>query len=204
MMPAHPILALLERTDKWSLGGGKATLYAPAFPKFLDTPGFWDEAYFADIRLERLFCVLALDERARPVILRRALRRWTPDRLLTIYTVEGNPALRIQEERVVTPNDTLACRLTLTNSGPTPARLHLLLWSLQTSCDLPAPQCAATVEAVERDSDALSFAHRVHEEHKAEGGRRKEKKIQIPPSSFRLPPCFSSLSAAAACPNRGR
>src|SRR5690349_1698620 len=48
---------LLERTDKWYLGGGKAAMYAPVFPKYLDTPGFWDEAYFADIRLERLFCL---------------------------------------------------------------------------------------------------------------------------------------------------
>jgi hypothetical protein len=156
------VLALLERTDKWYLGSGKGTLYAPAFPKFLDTPGFWDETYFADIRLERLFCLLVLDERARPVNLRRALRRWTPDRLLTIYTVEGNPGLRIQEERVVTSQDTLACRLTLTNSGPMPARLHLLLWSLQTCRDLPVEQFVNTATSVEHDSDALSFAHGGH------------------------------------------
>ena len=124
------------------------------------------------------FCALFLDERARPVNLRRALRRWTPDRLLTIYTVEGCPALRIQEERVVTPNDTLACRLTLTNSGPTPAGLHLLLWSLQTCGDLDANPLAATVEAVERYSDALSFAHRVQGEWKSgelEEWRREER-----------------------------
>jgi hypothetical protein len=154
--------ALLERPDKWYLGGGRATLFAPAFPKWLDTPGFWDEAYFADIRLERLFCVLLIDENGRPLTLRRAVRRWTPDRLLHIYTVEGAPNLRLQEERVITPNDTLACRLTLSNSGAEPARLHLLLWSLQTRQELPPDRFATTVEAVERDLDALSFAHRLH------------------------------------------
>src|SRR5579871_1431011 len=119
--------SLLERSDKWYLGGGKAAMFAPAFPRFLDTPGFWDEAYFADIRLERLFCLLLLDENARPLTLRRAVRRWTPDRLTQIYTVEGVATLRVQEERIVTPNDTLACRLTLHNSGPETARLNLLL-----------------------------------------------------------------------------
>jgi hypothetical protein len=154
--------ALLERSDKWYLGGGRAALFAPAFPKYLDTPGFWDEAYFADIRLERLFSVLLLDESARPLTLRRAVRRWTPDRLIQLYTVENHPGLRIQEERVVTPNDTLACRLTLTNSGAETARLHLLLWSLQTRRELPSDAFAATVEAVERAPDALSFACRLH------------------------------------------
>jgi hypothetical protein len=154
--------ALLERADKWYLGGGKAAMYAPAFPGFLDTPGFWDESYFADIRLERLFCLLLLDEQGRPLTLRRALRRWTPDRLTLLYTVEGHPALRVQEERTVTPNDTLACRLTLTNSGALPLRLHLILWSLQTQRTLPADEFATTVEAVEQEPDALTFAHRVH------------------------------------------
>ncbi|HZO92102.1 MAG TPA: trehalase family glycosidase [Chthonomonadaceae bacterium] len=152
-------LALLERPDKWYLGGGKAAMYAPAFPKYLDTPGFWDEAYFADIRLERLFCVLALDESARPLTLRCAVRRWTPDRLTQIYTVEGLPGLRLQEERVVTPNDTLACRLTISNSGTQPVHLHLLLWSLQAQRELPPDGFATTVAEVRRDLDALSFAH---------------------------------------------
>ncbi len=154
MLTPAQALALLERNDKWSLGGGGASVYAPAFPRWLDTPGFWDEAYFADIRLDRLYCLLALDDNARPLILRRALRRWTPDRLLHIYTVEGQPTLRIQEERVVTANDTCACRLTLTNAGASPVRLHLMLWSLPP---------ASSVTNVQQDMDALSFAHSVQD-----------------------------------------
>ena len=45
--------------------------------------------------------------------LRCALRRWTPDRLTLLYTIEGRSELRVQEERVLTSNDTLASRLTL-------------------------------------------------------------------------------------------
>jgi hypothetical protein len=164
VQPRLDPLALLARTDKWFLGGGKAALYAPAFPKHLDTPGFWDEAYFADIRLERLYCLLLLDERGKPLPLRCALRRWTPDCLTLLYTVEGRSGLRVQEERVLTGNDTLASRLTFQNAGGRAARLHVLLWSLQETQALSAedPRTLATAEAVERAPDALSFAHRLH------------------------------------------
>lgn len=156
-------LALLERADKWFLGGGKAALYAPAFPKHLDTPGFWDEAYFADIRLERLYCLLLLDENGKPLPLRCALRRWTPDRLTLLYTVEGRSGLRVQEERVLTPNDTLASRLTFQNTSGRTVPLNVLLWSLQETQLLPPgdPRTLSTAEAVERAPDALSFAHRI-------------------------------------------
>ena len=108
MLTPSQVLALLERNDKWYLGGGRASVYAPAFPRWLDTPGFWDEAYFADIRLDRLYCLLALDDNARPLALRRALRRWTPDRLLQIYTIEGHDWLpcafrKSASSRLVTP-----------------------------------------------------------------------------------------------------
>ncbi len=152
---------ILERNDKWFLGGGRATQYAPPFPKSVDTPGFWDETYFADIRLERLFCVLVMNEQGRPLTLHRALRRWTPDKLTQIYTIEGLPYLQIQEERVVTPNDTFISRLTLRNRGTTPLVLHLLQWSLQARQELIPGQAGVSADALERDLDAFSFAHRV-------------------------------------------
>src|SRR2546428_407179 len=123
--------SLLERSDKWYLGGGRAAMFAPAFPRFLDTPGFWDEAYFAAIRIERLFCLLFLDGNARPLPPRPAPRRWTPGRLAQIYPVEGIPGLRIQEEPVVPPNDSLASRLPFQHTGLRTIHLNVLQWSLQ-------------------------------------------------------------------------
>src|ERR1051326_8781242 len=154
-------LSLLERNDKWYLGGGRAAMFAPAFPRFLDPPVFWDETYYADIRIERLFCLLFLDENGRPLSLRRATRHWTPDRLTQIYTVEGVPGLQIHEDRVVTPNDSFASRLTFQHTGATSARLNVLLWSLQPSSDLPENENAVTIAEVQRDSDAFSFAYRL-------------------------------------------
>ncbi|MCS6776553.1 MAG: trehalase family glycosidase [Chloroherpetonaceae bacterium] len=163
--PLDP-LALLERTDKWYLGGGRALVFAPVFPLFLDTPGFWDEAHYADVRLERLFCLLLLDERGRPLHLRRAIRRWTPDRLLQIHTVEGFASLRVQDERVVTPDDTLACRLTLVNTGATPVHLHLIAWSLQPHGALDT--ATATATDVQQEADVLHFAYRLRDTAPAE------------------------------------
>src|SRR5207247_7079054 len=62
-------LEYLERDDKWYLGGGSGAMFAPAFPRWLDRFGFWDEAYFADVRVERLFTILILNEDERPLTL---------------------------------------------------------------------------------------------------------------------------------------
>ncbi len=156
--------SLLERTDKWFLGGGRATIYAPAFPRHLDTPGFWDESYFADIRLERLFCLLILDAHGKPLPLHCVIRRWTPDRLTLLYTVEGLPGLRLKEERVVTPDNTFASRLTFQNTSGRAANLNILLWSLQETQSISSGESRtlSTAETVERAADSLSFAHRLH------------------------------------------
>ena len=47
-MKTSELLEYLARDDKWYLGGGKALVWAPEFPKFLDRPGFWDQAYYLD------------------------------------------------------------------------------------------------------------------------------------------------------------
>ena len=67
------VLNLLERRDKWFLGGGKGSIYAPPFPRFLQAPGFWDDCHFADTRLSRLYTVLFLDDDGRPVRLTTTL-----------------------------------------------------------------------------------------------------------------------------------
>ena len=63
-------LEYLERSDKWYLGGGRGGIFAPVFPRWLDSFGFWDEAYYVDVRLDRLFTILVLDEKERPISLR--------------------------------------------------------------------------------------------------------------------------------------
>ncbi len=152
-------LEYLEREDKWFLGGGKAAMFAPAFPRFLKEFGFWDEAYFADVRLERLFTVLVLDENGRPLDFSRDNRRWTPDALTQTYS--GPDGLRIREDKVVTPHDVLASRLAIFNEGKRDRTLHLILWSLQDHSFLKPGIGGTSAEHPTRTGDFLTFAHAV-------------------------------------------
>jgi hypothetical protein len=125
----HPLnpLRILERQDKWFLANGRGAMYAPPFPRWLESIGFWDECYWAEVRLERLFAALVLDERFRPLPLRLIRRRWRPDRLTQEWAAQG---LRIRETRVVVGRDVFASKLEVRNAGAKERRLNLILWSM--------------------------------------------------------------------------
>ncbi|HES58074.1 MAG TPA: hypothetical protein ENO21_01445, partial [Firmicutes bacterium] len=61
-MPLIDPIELLAREDKWYLGNGGLLVYAPPFPKYLRSPGFWDECHFGDLAVERLLCVSFVGE----------------------------------------------------------------------------------------------------------------------------------------------
>ncbi|MCC6730078.1 MAG: hypothetical protein IT208_12140 [Chthonomonadales bacterium] len=152
-------LEYLERGDKWYLGGGTGSMYAPAFPRFLDAFGFWDESYFADVRLERLFTLLLLGENARPLPLRREGRRWTPDALSqTFATADG---LRVREDKVVTESHTFGSRLTVQNEGKRARTVDVLLWSLQDHVTFRPGMRATSAERARREGPAIAFEHTV-------------------------------------------
>lgn len=117
-------LALLSRTDKWFLGGGKGALYAPPFPRFLGAPGFWDESYFVDVRLERLFTVLFLESSGRPIRFHSQLEDWRPDRLLMRH--EGD-AVVLRETRCVTEGQAWVSTFEKLSGGE---KLAAVIWSL--------------------------------------------------------------------------
>lgn len=118
------VLNLLERRDKWFLGGGKGSIYAPPFPRFLQAPGFWDDCHFADVRLSRLYTVLFLDDDGRPVRLTTTLESWRPDRLVLLHTA-GN--VKIRERRCVLESQAWVSELELIE-GTQP--LNAFLWTL--------------------------------------------------------------------------
>ncbi len=152
-------LEYLERSDKWYLGGGRGAMFAPAFPRFLDSLGFWDESYFVDVRLERLFTVLILDEKGRPLEMRRDRRRWTPDALTQTHV--SPDGLRIREDKIVSANDTLTSRVTLFNDSKRARNLNFILWSLQERSSFPPGVMSTSAEETARAGDYLTFAHSV-------------------------------------------
>lgn len=116
------VLERLTRKDKWALGGGRGAVCAPPFPKWLQTPGFWDECFLADLRFPRLFTILFMRD-GRPVRTHGRILDWNPARLRVLHEGDG---LTIEEERCVTASNAFVSRLTLVQGPPVDA----FLWSL--------------------------------------------------------------------------
>ena len=85
-------LDLLARTDKWFLSAGEGLLWAPPFPIWLGSPGFWDDAHVFQYPVGPLFTVSFLDDAGRLLDLRPRGHRWTPAALETAYHVEDGAA----------------------------------------------------------------------------------------------------------------
>lgn len=120
----------LRRTDKWYLGGGRALIWAPPFPSFLDWPGFWDEAHYFDQVVERPFGIALLDENGRAIELRPLSRDWRPSELTTAW-MAGD--LLVSERKCVLPQDVLVAELSIWNPTNRPAVLRPVAYTLQRS-----------------------------------------------------------------------
>jgi len=125
----EPNLArLLSRQDKWYVGGGTSVVYAPAFPLFHETPGFWDGVHWADQHVAALFTVLVLDGQWNPIEWRMQRRRWTHE-ALELTWLARNWLLR--ERRVIAPPDVCCSGMRLTSTTDGPQTAHILWWSQQ-------------------------------------------------------------------------
>lgn len=122
-------LTHLERQDKWYLGGGRSSCFAPPFPKHLETLGFWDEAHFAEIPIPRLFTVFILDESGQPLSLKQSTSSWRPDRFR--QTFENNPDLIVREEKVVLADDVFASHITCANRSEETREIDVLVWTIR-------------------------------------------------------------------------
>ena len=91
----------LARDDKWQLGAGDGTLFSPAFPRWLDVPGFWDGANVLRRGVAPLFTVTVLDDEGREIAARVTARRWTPAELTLQYRL--GQGITATEVRTVHP-----------------------------------------------------------------------------------------------------
>ena len=120
----------LRRPDKWYLGGGRALVWAPPFPSFLDWPGFWDEAHYFDHVVERPFTVALLNERGQALELKPLSRDWRPSELTTAW-MAGD--LLVSERKCVLPQDVLVSELSIWNPTGTAAVVQPVAYTLQRS-----------------------------------------------------------------------
>jgi hypothetical protein len=125
-------LALLARADKWSLSATDGIAYAPPFPRWLDSPGFWDEASIHHYAFAPLFTVSALDEDGREIAMRPVARRWTPAELTVDYRLANG--MMASEVRTVQPGGVFASEWLV--QGLRHAPLNLVAWTAHDATDI--------------------------------------------------------------------
>ena len=120
-------IALLARADKWFLSATDGIAFAPPFPKWLDAPGFWDEATLHHYAFAPLFTVSAIDADGRTLAMRAVARRWTPAELTVDYRLSNG--MMASEVRTVQPGGVFASEWLV--QGLRHAPLHLVAWTAQ-------------------------------------------------------------------------
>ena len=125
-------LALLARADKWFLSAADGIAFAPPFPRWLDSPAFWDEATLPRYSFAPLFTVTAIDADGREVAMRPVARRWTPAELTVDYRLANG--MMASEVRTVQPGGVFASEWLV--QGLRHAPLHLVAWTARDATDV--------------------------------------------------------------------
>ena len=123
------IFDLLERPDKWFLGGGRAVLWAPEFPRFLDVPGFIDSPTWYHHPLGPMFTVTLVAEDGSALVPKLVSRRWRVSHLITTYELGAD--LAMVERRSLSPEDVLVTELEIKSTTLAERRVDLIAWAAQ-------------------------------------------------------------------------
>jgi hypothetical protein len=151
------LLRFLSRPDKWYLGGGNRLLWAPTFPVFLDSPGFWDEAHYYNLELKPLFTWTILDDEGKEVALQFTKRRWNPSSLTQEYRGSFKnirTAVTVQESKALLATDVALSVVRLKNPSRKTLRLHVVAWTVQEH--VPS-KSSAWISEVDHRNGAVSF-----------------------------------------------
>jgi len=117
-------LQLLARPDRWYLGAGDGLVWAPPFPRWLETPGFWDEAHLFQYAVAPGFTV-SFVAAGEPLAVHCRSRRWTPAALTLKHTIGR---LRARETRCA-PGGGLAASWELRNPARRACTLDVVAWT---------------------------------------------------------------------------
>lgn len=190
-------LSLLERKDKWFLGGGKGAIYAPPFPRWLEKPGFWDESYFADIRLTRLFTVLFCDYGMHFVRFRGEVVSWRPDRMIVEHRSSSHV---VRETRLVTEAHEWVSSFELVSGEP----LMAFVWALP---EMQEPGYGAPWQSLvgcEVTGDSISYEFATAWPSELEPDRTAVEDERTSPSSISRPLASAHLRDSLEMEEGGR
>ncbi|HSD32521.1 MAG TPA: trehalase family glycosidase [Gemmatimonadales bacterium] len=180
-------LRLLARPDKWYLGAGDGLIWAPPFPRWLETPGFWDEAHIFQYAIAPGFTVsFVVDGAPLPARCRR--RSWSPAALTLEYDLGS---LRARETRSA-PGGALTTRWDVRNPGARPVTLDAIAWTAVDGEDLSAGGVTAR-------RGALSFVRAVRDRQEHHAAVRSLLALTPSAQSFAG---YRSQGNAAALPPR--
>lgn len=170
-------LRLLSRPDKWYLGAGDGLIWAPPFPAWHDTPGFWDEAHLLQYAVGPLFTVSFLDHHGDPLPARAHARHWTPATLALDYRLA--PGLHAREIRSAPGDRRLVSEWVLENRGRRARVLDVVQWTAVNGESVPGA-------GVGRSGDALTLVRELRD--------RKEQTVEVT-LRYELSPRASSHAA---------
>ena len=133
-MKKTDVPGFLQRSDKWYLGGGNRMLWAPTFPLYLDSPGFWDEAHYYNYEVKPLFTWTILDDNGTECKLRSKGRVWNPACLTQSYDLSSHDEswkIRVEETKSLLSSDVAVSMVRVRNNSRKRIRLHLVTWTAQ-------------------------------------------------------------------------
>lgn len=116
----------MNQTKKFALAGGGYCLYAPRFPRFLDAPGFPDEANIGSAVVSSVFFLTLLDG-GRPLSLHCKSTKIENGRAVLHY--DEPDGLKVTEQRFVTQDDRFVSELEIVNGSKSDREVTVVMWT---------------------------------------------------------------------------
>ncbi|MFO1076410.1 MAG: trehalase family glycosidase [Planctomycetota bacterium] len=116
----------MNQKKKIALAGGGYCLYAPRFPRFLDAPGFADEANIGHAITPSVY-FLSFLEGGMPFALRCS--GMTMHDGVAVLHHEEPGGLKVTERRFVTQDDRFVAELELQNTAKTDREITVVMWT---------------------------------------------------------------------------
>ncbi len=159
------ILRLLERTDKWFLGGGNRLLYAPPYPLHGASPGLWDTAHYYNYALQPLFTYALLTDEGMEIPLHLDGTRWSPDQWRRRFSTSDR-GIFIEEKAFMLPFDVAVCTVKVRNASARRRSFRLVGWTAREH----RPSQTAWLSDVSSERSAAIWTNHLHPDQRPEIG----------------------------------
>lgn len=148
------VLKMLERDDKWYLGGGNRLLWTPPFPVHLDNPGAWDFLSYFDMRIDPGYSISAVMDGV-PVDFKCVGRTWNPAVLRSSFSSKD---VELIEEKCLSEKDFLVSKVNIRNTSRKQIEMDIIVW---TAHHCSENDSETDIESVEPVNEGIVFTKRL-------------------------------------------